>query len=268
MTTAVVNGFGWTAGPAGRILQSAPLSTLARHAFTTRDLELRGARRDSDYQRLASVFGKTPADLVTVAQVHGRRVLLVAPDTFLDDRPEADAIVSVDPARVIVVRVADCVPVLLADREGRAVGAVHAGWRGTSAGVTIAAVQAMADLGVPAGDLVAAIGPSIGACCYQVDDRVRTTFLGMTPDAAAWFSEDGPGHWRLDLWQANADQLESAGVEPSNIHVSQICTADHLETCFSYRREGNSTGRLAAAIRLGAPGSAVRALSSGAARKS
>jgi YfiH family protein len=255
VTTPVVDGFDWINGPAGRILQSTPLSGLARHAFTSRDLELRGGRADSDYARLAGLFDRSPAELVTVAQVHGRRVLLVAPDTFLDERPEADAIVSVDPGRVIVVRVADCVPVLLADRRGRAVAAVHAGWRGTSAGVTLAAVQAMRDVGVPPADLAAAIGPSIGPCCYQVDDRVRTTFLGMTPDAAAWFAEDGPGHWRLDLWQANADQLEDAGLDPAHIHVSRICTADHLETCFSFRREGDGTGRLAAAIRLGAPGS-------------
>jgi YfiH family protein len=253
VTTPVANDFDWITGPAGRILQSVPLSHVARHAFTTRDLELRGARVESDYDRLAGVFDRARGDLVTVAQVHGRRVLLVAPDTILDDCPEADAIVSLDPDRVIVVRVADCVPVLLADRQGRAVGAVHAGWRGTSAGVTLAAVQALADVGVPPQDLVAAIGPSIGPCCYQVDDRVRTTFLGMTPDAASWFTEDGPGHWRLDLWQANADQLEGAGVDPAHVHVSRICTADHLDTCFSYRREGNGTGRLAAAIRLGTP---------------
>lgn len=248
MTTPVVGGFDWVTGPAGRILQSTPLLQVAPHAFTTRDLELRGPRIEHDYERLAAIFERPRSELVTVAQVHGRRVLLVAPGTCLDERPEADAIVSVDPDRVIVVRVADCVPVLLADRRGRAVAAVHAGWRGTSAGVTLAAVQAMTDLGVAPSDLVAAIGPSIGACCYQVDDRVRTTFLGMTPDAAAWFAEDGPGHWRLDLWQANADQLADAGVDPAQIHVSRICTADHLETCFSYRREGNGTGRLAAAI--------------------
>jgi len=105
-------------------------------------------------------------------------------------------------------------------------------------------------LDVAPDDVIAAIGPSIGGGCYQVDDRVRMTFLGVTPDAARWFSEDGPHHWRLDLWQANADQLEDAGVPPSSIHIARVCTADQLGSCFSYRREGSGTGRMVAAIRL------------------
>jgi polyphenol oxidase len=256
--TPRVAAFTWMASEAGRTLRSSDLDQLASHAFTTRDLTFRGDRAEDDRGRLAATLGVSAARLITVKQVHGRTIRLVT--TAGEATAEApgadeaaDAIVSTDPGCAIAVHVADCVPILMADRQCRLVAAVHAGWRGTCAGVTTTALEMIRDLGVSPADLVVAIGPSIGPCCYQVDGRVRTAFLGMTPDAVAWFTEDGLERWKLDLWQANTDQLEAAGVPASAIHTCRICTADHLETCFSYRREGVASGRLAAAIRLGHP---------------
>jgi YfiH family protein len=270
VTPEVVAGFEWTDGPAGRVLTAVALAPFATSFFTTRALSFRGASADDDYRRLREALHVPDGSLVTVKQVHGRTVLMVntaesnpsraradsdraaaGPGSATHDaQPEADAIVSTNPDNALAVRVADCVPVLLADRKRRVVGAVHAGWRGTCAGIVTETVQAIEEAGVAPGDLVVAVGPCIGPCCYQVDDRVRTAFLGMTPDAASWFTEDGPGHWRLDLWQATVDQLESAGVAPDAISVARLCTKDHVDTFFSYRAEGSGTGRILAAIRL------------------
>jgi YfiH family protein len=260
LTLPVVDGFRWSTGPAARLLSALTLERLAAHGFTTRALWFREPSREADWAQLAATLGVAPTALVGVQQVHGRAVRVITPDGDSggvlesgDSRASADAIVSTDPGRAVVVLVADCVPILLADRYHRVVAAIHAGWRGTCAGVTSATLETIAALGVPAADLVAAVGPSIGPCCYQVDGRVRTAFLGMTPDAVAWFSEDGRDRWKLDLWQANCDQLADAGVSLAAIAGCAICTADRPELCFSYRREGAGTGRLAAAIRLGVP---------------
>lgn len=247
--TTPVSAFRWQAGPAGRVLVADPLSTWAAHLFTTRELAFRESV-DADTRRIADALSVQPSDVVRVRQVHGRVVrMLSAGDTWAEP-PAADAVISTDPTRAIAIHVADCVPILIADRERRLVAAVHAGWRGTAAGITGATLEAIHSLGVSARDLVAAVGPSIGPCCYQVDQRVRDAFLSVTPDAVPWFLEDGAGRWKLDLWAANTAALVQAGVPAEAIHVARICTADHLEDCFSYRREGAGTGRMAAVIRL------------------
>jgi YfiH family protein len=252
--TTAVTGFEWTEGEAGKMLQAPALSAVAPHLFSTRALQFRGPSISADFDRVGAAFGVAGAAVVRVKQVHGRGVLIVRPGESIAEPPDADAIISTDPSRAISVRVADCVPILLADRRQRVVAAIHAGWRGSAAGIVYSTIEEIRELDVAAADLVAAIGPSIGPCCYQVDDKVRTIFLGMTPDAANWFNEDGPGHWRLDLWQATIDQLEDAGVPAAAISAARYCTADHLDDCFSYRKEGSGTGRNVAAIRLGGGG--------------
>lgn len=247
MTTAV--NWQWRTSQIGDVLEQRTLAERADHAFTSRTLEFR-KNPDDDYARLAQHFGVSSDHVVHVRQVHGRVVVHVRPDEALDSGLEADAIVSTDPARVIVVRVADCVPILLADANLRVVAAIHAGWKGTCAGIAGAAVDAIAELGVAPSDLFAAIGPSNGPCCYQVDTRVRNAFLALTPDAAAWMTEDGIERWKLDLWAANRDQLVAAGVPQEAVSLSNVCTADTLERCYSHRAEGPDTGRMAAAIRL------------------
>jgi polyphenol oxidase len=171
-----------------------------------------------------------------------------------EDRPDADAIVSNQVGLVLAVQVADCVPILLADKKGGAVGAVHAGWRGTKEAIVDKVMDAMShEFGTNPADLIVAIGPSIGACCYEVGDDVFEAFRDSRwagRDCAQWFSRTDTGSLRLNLWAATRDQLRDAGVPPNQIHAAHLCTQTHSDVFESFRAAGAGAGRMAAMIRV------------------
>lgn len=249
--------FHWTREAWGLAMRSRRLDAHAQHLFTSSQLRL-PANADPDQRErawhvVATSLGAGRDRVVRVRQVHGRAVRVVrASDGWPDPSalPDGDAIVSNLAGMVLAVVVADCVPLLLVDARVGAAAAVHAGWRGTCAGVATAAVEAMGKAwGTRPADLVAAIGPSIGPDDYQVGDALVTAFeqAGHGASIDRWFSRGGDA-LRLDLWRANADQLEAAGVPPSSISVAGVSTAAHPGWLESYRRDGPAAGRLVAAI--------------------
>jgi YfiH family protein len=172
--------------------------------------------------------------LLLLKQVHGCAVQ-AAPWT---GRPEADAAVADRSGLLLGIETADCLPVLIVDPRRRAVAAAHAGWRGTAAGVARAAVDALVASGSDPADLLAALGPGIGPCCYEVGDELRDTFAPV-------FFRPGPrGRPHLDVRAANRRQLEEAGLPPERIHLVDHCTRCRPDLYHSYRREGRGAGRM------------------------
>lgn len=204
---------------------------------------------------MAGLISVRTADLLLIRQVHEAAVAVAPRDRDLPwTPPEADIIVTNDPHSAAVVRVADCVPILLADETGRAVAAVHAGWRGTAKRAAIGAVSALQSrYGVRPELVVAALGPSIGPCCYEVGEGTRHAFqqTGHHPTSLErWFQPCGDGKFHLDLWQATRDQLEGAGLSPANVHIAELCTKTHSDVFHSFRVRGSEAGRMAAVIRV------------------
>jgi YfiH family protein len=200
------------------------------------------------WRQLASWLGVEAELLVRLRQVHGNQVYLADRHLPSPGPPDADAAVCGDSSGALAVQVADCVPLVMANDSSGQVGVAHAGWRGTAAGIALAASHALGD----GGRQVAAIGPSIGPCCYEVGAELRDRFRdsGWTHVGDDWF-EQRAGRWYLDLWRANFDQLVKAGVPAESIYVSRLCTSCHPDWFPSYRRDGAGAGRLAGFIRAG-----------------
>jgi YfiH family protein len=190
----------------------------------------------------AALGGAGP--VLWLRQVHGAGVVDAA-----RWRPghEADAVRCDRPGPVCAVLTADCLPVLLCDRDGSVVAAAHAGWRGLAAGVLEAAVAA---LGTAPERVLAWLGPAIGPVAYEVDATVRDAFVGPDPGAADAFTSTRPGHWRADLYGLARRRLARAGV--GAVYGGGLCTASDTGRFYSYRRDG-VTGRMASLVWLTAP---------------
>jgi polyphenol oxidase len=190
-------------------------------------------------QRLRAALG-LPTEPIWLEQVHGTRVL--EPGDAAGGRTTADAIVVRAPGVVAAVQVADCLPVLFASRDGAVVAAAHAGWRGLAAGVLEATVQRA---GVLPGQLLAWLGPAIGAAHFEVGAEVRDAFIAHAAAAAGAFVPNPRGRWQCDLALLARQRLEAAGV--GAVFGEQACTYADGARFFSYRRDGQC-GRMAALI--------------------
>jgi YfiH family protein len=215
-----------------------------------------------------SAVGANDLTLVAMKQIHSALIRLFPSPPAQPCKGDGSATNA--PGVLLAVQTADCVPILLVDPKRRAVAGVHAGWRGTLARITQKAVGRMQfEFGSNPSDLLAAIGPSIGPCCYEVGAEFVSKFTAQFADAADYFDEARsgeepnplqwmnmmpPGHQpppknvHLDLRKANRSQLLAAGLPAQNIFTSDLCTSCRTDLLFSYRKEGTQSGRLLAVV--------------------
>jgi polyphenol oxidase len=232
-------------------------------------------------EKFFRAIGAPKMRVVALRQIHSDIIHIVnseeassAKAALPENVPQGDALITRERGVLLVVQTADCIPILLADTKRHTVAAIHSGWRGTLnriAAKTLGRMQM--EFGTRPEDVVAALGPGIGRCCYEVGEEVAREFAAQFPEAREWF--DGPfdslaagesdpnwlpwltmkppGHAppplrvQLDLIAANRAILASAGVAPRNISSSGQCTSCRADLFFSYRRE-RTTGRMIAAI--------------------
>jgi len=249
-------------------------------AFASLNMSLKQGDNDENIRKnweiVAATFGVSRENFFQIHQVHGDRILTIddAESQTFDHQPrEYDAIITNRPGLALCVKTADCVPVLMVDMEKRIVAAVHAGWRGTALNISGKVLRLLTErYGTGPKDVQAAIGPAIGACCYEVDatvyqameshpakDKIFTPRSGSGSESGAKSdlgtkigiktenetgTEAGVAKWKLNLALANRHQLQDLGVPGENIHDTDLCTSCASEWFYSHRKEGGITGRL------------------------
>ena len=234
------------------------------HAFTTRmggvspfpvnalNLSyLKGDSRENvklNRRRPLQALGIGSCRLVTLKQLHTDRVIVPRSQIGAEELA-GDSLITDQPNLILAIQVADCAPILVVDRKNRAIGAVHAGWRGTAQRIVVKALQALrANFGTKPADCLFAIGPTIERCCYQVGKEVINLYQRSFPAWKEFLTLRSPAEGHLSLVKANVHQMLEAGVRPEQILSANLCTSCHKELFFSFRRESGITGRMMALI--------------------
>jgi polyphenol oxidase len=238
-------------------LHSEVLDRIPRivHAFSTR----RGDRNDftlgppsspnpivqMNRARFVASIGAPGWPIIKLNQVHSGTVCDIDDTSAAGEAVEGDAAITALQGVILSIQTADCVPILVADSEARAVAAIHAGWRGTAAHIAETTVLRLVEkCGVDGKSLAVAVGPHIGVCCYEVGDNV----VEAIGDAAVFERRPEWPKPHLNLAEANRRQLVRAGVPEGQIEISSLCTRCREDLFFSYRREGKGAGRLLSVI--------------------
>ncbi len=248
-------GFSTRLGGVSRVFADAAQGGALNLGFVKEDT---AEAVEENRRRLVRAAGPLGWRLVVAKQVHGIEVRAVTRGNVDEAMEggrgqwEADGLITREAELLLGVGAADCVPLLVADTRLRVVGAFHAGWRGTAAGMAEVGLARLREaFGTRAEDCVAAVGPSIGACCYEVGEEVRAAFARR--GEAEPIVTGVNGRWRLDLWEANRRQLVAAGVPTANVSVLGECTACSRDEAgrrryFSHRAEMGVTGRMLGVI--------------------
>ncbi len=207
----------------------------------------------ANYEALSRALDFDLQKVVSSHQIHGAEIACVAelpprtrPFPCAHALEGFDGFITATPGISLMVRVADCVPVILYAPDKKTVAVVHAGWRGTAAGIAKKAAELMvSQYGCAVESILAGIGPSIGPCCYEIGNDVAESFRRALPDCRRVLMQDEQNLYSLDLQEANRLELIQAGLMPGHIEMSWLCTACNLNLFFSHRGEKGKTGRFA-----------------------
>lgn len=245
-----------------------------RHAFSTRiggvstgefaSMNLSFDRGDSretvqeNYTRFCRAAGFQPESLVASSQVHGTEIRRVTEQDCgagiwrCQDRQAVDGLVTNTPGVTLVTSYADCTPLFFVDPVHRAIGLAHAGWRGTVARIgRVMAERMQREFSTDPRDLMVGIGPSIGACCYEVDKDCAAHFLALEPERPLTFVRPkGYGKYWVNLWEANRRVLMAAGVRPQAIVSADLCTRCHSDLLWSHRATNGRRGGMCAFLQI------------------